>query len=337
MKNKIGLPRILTILAAILLIGALQLPIWQIQLSAPQYPEGLVMKIWANKLAGDVQIINGLNHYIGMQTLHTDDFIEFTVLPYIILSLILFSIITVIFNRRTLYFINAVFIVLVGIISMVDFYRWEYDYGHNLNPTAPIQVPGMAYQPPLIGYKQLLNFGAFSIPDIGGWMFIGSGVCMVLAFIFILISAKRNVRIPHLTIAAAIILFSLTGCSQKPQPIRYGADGCDFCKMTIMDKKFASQIVTDKGKNFRFDDIHCLLEYRKANNLNNENSTSYVNDYSGENLPIKTAETFFIKNPDLKTPMAGHIAGFSSQKDQEQYLQQHGGNAITWSELITEP
>ena len=66
---------------------------------------------------------------------------------------------------------------------MVDFWRWEYAYGHELNPDAPIQVPGMAYQPPLIGYKQLLNFGAFSIPDIGGFLFILVGLLLLIALL----------------------------------------------------------------------------------------------------------------------------------------------------------
>ena len=60
------------------------MPLWQIQLNAPQYPEGLVLKMYPHKLGGSVDIINGLNHYIGMKTLHTKDFIEFTVLPFII-------------------------------------------------------------------------------------------------------------------------------------------------------------------------------------------------------------------------------------------------------------
>jgi hypothetical protein len=56
---------------------------------------------------------------------------------------------------------------------MIDFWLWEYDYGHNLNPNAPIIVPGMSYQPPLLGFKQLLNFGAYSYPDVGGWIMFG--------------------------------------------------------------------------------------------------------------------------------------------------------------------
>jgi len=59
---------------------------------------------------------------------------------------------------------------------MVDFWRWEYNYGHNLNPEAAIIVPGMAYQPPLIGHKRLLNFDAYSFPDVGGWIVIAAGL-----------------------------------------------------------------------------------------------------------------------------------------------------------------
>lgn len=89
MKNKISLlSRILLVLAAVALVYSVFVPIWQIDLDAPQYPEGLVLKIHADKLAGNVDIINGLNHYIGMKTLHTEDFIEFKVLKYIIFFLL---------------------------------------------------------------------------------------------------------------------------------------------------------------------------------------------------------------------------------------------------------
>ena len=84
MKPLNGLAKTLIALGGIMLVIAIFVPIWYIDLDAPQYPEGLRMLIYSNKLAGDVEIINGLNHYIGMQTLHTEDFIEFTVLPCIL-------------------------------------------------------------------------------------------------------------------------------------------------------------------------------------------------------------------------------------------------------------
>src|SRR5688572_9051072 len=131
-KHKV--PRLLVMLAAILLSGAIFLPIWRIELSAPQYPEGLVLQIKANGLSGDVDVVNGLNHYIGMNTLHSEDFIEFTLLPYIIGSLVLFGLIAAFVNRKALYYAYIALFLFVAIVSMVDFYRWEYNYGHNLDP-----------------------------------------------------------------------------------------------------------------------------------------------------------------------------------------------------------
>ncbi len=103
-----------------------------------------------------------------MKTLHAEEFIEFTVLPYIIGFFGLWTILTAFLKSKRAVVILLVCFALFGALAMYDFWRWEYEYGHNLDPTAAIIVPGMAYQPPLIGFKQFLNFGAYSIPDIGG-------------------------------------------------------------------------------------------------------------------------------------------------------------------------
>lgn len=184
-----GLSRVITFICGIGLVGVLFVPLWQIELAAPQYPEGLVLKMYPNKLGGNVDVINGLNHYIGMKTLHANNFIEFTVLPYIIGFFAAFCFIVALINKRKWLTVLLSSFVLFGIIAMIDFYRWNYNYGHDLDPNAAIQVPGMSYQPPLIGYKQLLNFGAYSIPDIGGWIFIGVGLLLLAA---VIIQFKKN-------------------------------------------------------------------------------------------------------------------------------------------------
>jgi copper chaperone NosL len=117
--------------------------------------------------------LTGLNHYIGMKTLHTEDFIEFKILPYIIGALATLTFIAGLINRKKIFFGLVIVFIVTSVLTMADFWRWEYNYGHNLNPEAAIIVPGMAYQPPLIGYKQLLNFAAYSIPDSGGWIYVG--------------------------------------------------------------------------------------------------------------------------------------------------------------------
>ena len=180
-NNLSVLSRVITIICGLGLIAVLFVPLWQIELAAPQYPEGLVLKMYPNKLGGNVDVINGLNHYIGMKTLHAENFLEFTILPYIIGFFAAFCFFVALINKKR--WLNYLFIsfVLFGIVAMVDFYRWNYNYGHDLDPNAAIQVPGMTYQPPLIGYKQLLNFGAYSIPDIGGWIFIVVGLLLLTA------------------------------------------------------------------------------------------------------------------------------------------------------------
>ena len=167
---------ILLSISGIGLVISIFVPIWAIYLEAPQYPEGLGMFLHANKITGDYEIINGLNHYIGMKTIHQEDFWEFKVLPY---ALGFFAVLAFLFaflkKKWGLYFFTALFL-LFGIAFMVDFWLWEYNYGHNLNPNAPIIVPGMSYQPPLLGFKQLLNFGAYSYPDVGGWIMFAVGI-----------------------------------------------------------------------------------------------------------------------------------------------------------------
>ena len=73
--------RMIMAVCGLSLIVTMISPIWRIELNAPQYPEGLALAIHANGIRGNVDIINGLNHYIGMKTLHDKDFPEFTILP----------------------------------------------------------------------------------------------------------------------------------------------------------------------------------------------------------------------------------------------------------------
>lgn len=184
-----------SIIVVILFLATLwAFPMWDIQLAAPQYPGGLSMQIWINDLGGDVEIINGLNHYIGMKTIHKEDFKEFVYLPIIMMSFMGLGLVVFILNRKRYYYIWAGLFVCIGLLSFYDFYSWLYDYGHDLDPKAPIQVPGMSYQPPLIGYKKMLNFEALSQPHIAGWFYIAAGVILALVCFYEWKKSKKAVR-----------------------------------------------------------------------------------------------------------------------------------------------
>jgi copper chaperone NosL len=337
-QGKISGPaRTIAFVCSAALVMVLFLPLWRIELNAPQYPEGLVLKIWPGKLGGDVDIVNGLNHYIGMKTLHANDFIEFTVLPYIIGGLALLSLLVGILGKRKFFYVFTVLFLIVAVESMIDFYKWEYDYGHNLNPDAPIKVPGMAYQPPLIGFKQLLNFGAYSIPDAGGWIFIGVSVLLVTGSIV----EWRKVKQSGLASAAAkgaaamLVFITVSSCQGVPAPIRTGIDNCDFCKMTVADARFGGELITLKGKIYKFDDMHCLLSFMKAGTVPAAAVKNiYLVDFSGTHTLLRAENAFLYKSEDLRSPMGGNIAVFAAEDSLKKMQDQMKGTPEKWNNLI---
>lgn len=166
------------------IIGLLLLfffPMWKIILYAPQYPDGVEMHIYIDKIGGNspgvLQNVNILNHYVGMKYIEPDAIPELQYFPYIIGALILLGAGALLWNRAPGYLIWTLLLIILGAIGMYDFYLWEYDYGHNLSPTAPIKIPGASFQPPLLGTKDILNFVAKSLPHIGGY---GYGLAILL-------------------------------------------------------------------------------------------------------------------------------------------------------------
>ncbi len=336
-NNKIStLSKVLLVLAAFCLASNLILPIWRIDLFAPQYPEGLMLQIYADKLGGNVEIINGLNHYIGMQTLHAENFIEFTVLKYIIGFFSVFILLTAIIGRKMLVYVLFASFMAFSLLSMVDFYRWNYNYGHNLDPNAAIKVPGMSYQPPLIGYKQLLNFGAYSMPDTGGILFISTGL---LLLIVVLIERKLFAKWfrKKATVPAGILMLGMVtflSCSTaQPRAIKINQDACAYCKMTITEAPFAAQLTTLKGRQYVFDDITCLVSYKKENTAI-PYDRFYVADFCSPFSFVDLEHAILLQSDMLRSPMGGNIGGFAVKDSAAVYQSRYNTQTISWAQLI---
>jgi copper chaperone NosL len=323
--------RILFGLAAAFLVISIYVPMWKIDLQAPQYPEGLNLLIYPDKLGGNVEIINGLNHYIGMKTLNSDDFVEFKFLPKIIWAFAALCLLTSVLGRKKVMYALFSAFVLFGIVAMIDFYRWEYDYGHNLDPNAAIVVPGQAYQPPLIGFKQLLNFGAYSIPATGGWLFIGSGALMLLS---VIIEWKRARKSKFTTVSSMLALsLGLSACSQAgPEPIKLNKDNCDYCRMGISDGRFAAELITDKGRVYKFDDIVCMLNYIHENKIPST-VRQYVSDFEQPGTLIEAPAAYFINDEKVGSPMGGNTAAFTRKEAADKYAKQFGVPVTPWQDV----
>ncbi len=189
MKKLSIISRSIIAITSLSIIAAYFLPVWRIDLFAPQYPEGLVMKIWLNNITGQVDIINGLNHYIGMKKISVEMFPEFTYLVYVVAAFILYGLVIAFTGSRKILLSYLIVSAIGGLLALYDFYQWGYDYGHNLDPNAPIKVPGMGYQPPILGHKKLLNFDAYSMPDVGGYVIIS---VVVIAGVIWFIEKRRS-------------------------------------------------------------------------------------------------------------------------------------------------
>lgn len=185
--------RIVLALAAMGLATTYVAPLWHIALKAPQYPEGLGMYIWSSKITGELRSINGLNHYIGMKQIHPEAIPELRLMPQIVAGLVLLGLLAAAWGRRAGLYAWTVILVVGSLVGLADFWRWGYDYGHNLDPEAAIRIPGMSYQPPLIGPKQLLNFQATSWPATAGWFAIGA---VMLAMALSVVEWRRARRVP---------------------------------------------------------------------------------------------------------------------------------------------
>lgn len=320
--------RIVLALASLLLLSVYFLPIWKIDLNAPQYPEGLGMYIEVNTVRGaqegNLESINGLNHYIGMKEIHPDSIPELKIMPWLFGALIVLGLGAAAYGRRWgLYAWTGLFVAL-AIAGMVDFYMWEYDYGHNLDQErAIIKVPGMTYQPPLIGSKQMLNITAVSLPAAGG----------ILAFISLFAGMTLSVlefRTRKAAVSAGLLLL-VAGCSTGPRPIAYGEDVCTHCKMTITDARFGTEAVTEHGKVLAFDSIECLGAHLAS--AETEFVSLWVTDMLDREL-IPAQDAFYAQGEMIQSPMGKNLGAFATAEARNRFRSDDGGCALDWSDVL---
>ncbi|MGX1930925.1 nitrous oxide reductase accessory protein NosL [Flagellimonas sp. 2504JD4-2] len=127
----------------------------------------------------------------------------------------------------------------------------------------------------------------------------------------------------------------LTGCSVKPQEIVYGTDGCHFCRMTIVDQLHAAQIVTTKGKAFKFDAIECMVNHLKDVGPNSV-ALHLCNYYTEPGKLMDATSAIFLISEGIPSPMGEFLTAFETRTDAEFGKNKHGGTLYSWDELLIE-
>jgi hypothetical protein len=177
-------PRMLLIVAAVLLVAIYVFPLWNLTMFAPQYQDGLRLDIYSYKLVGgnhgqDIKEINVLNHYIGMKDLVAEDFTEFKWMPFVVGAIALLVLRAAVHGKMSHLLDVAVLFVYFAGFSLWSFAYKLWWYGHNLSPSAAVKIP--PFMPPLFGYKQLANFEVYSYPGLASYALGLSMIVMVVA------------------------------------------------------------------------------------------------------------------------------------------------------------
>ncbi|NNK83099.1 MAG: hypothetical protein HKO92_08240 [Flavobacteriaceae bacterium] len=190
----------ITMLVGVILPLALFIfPLWNITLEAPQYPIPLGMDIYINDFADanphDIKNINLMNHYVGMKYI-PESIPEFKIFPAVIIAMVVIGLLIGFKANYEWYLVWFIVMCLLGAAGMYDFYLWEHDYGHNLDPKAIMKFTNpdgsiMGFQPPLFGSKDILNFRAHSYPQLGAY-FLAIG--MVLSFVAFVLGKKEKTK-----------------------------------------------------------------------------------------------------------------------------------------------
>ncbi len=132
-----------------------------------------------------------------------------------------------------------------------------------------------------------------------------------------------------------LLLLPLLSCNPTPESINFGKDSCVHCKMLIMDQKWGAEIVTSKGKIFKFDDLNCLVIYLQESNLNSESIAHLlVIDYMNPGQLINAYEAWYIKSDNLRSPMASGVAAVSTNTAMNLFIDENGGVSMNWDEAM---
>jgi len=132
-----------------------------------------------------------------------------------------------------------------------------------------------------------------------------------------------------------LLLFLLPSCGNKPEPINYGQDECEFCRMQISDNRYGTELVTDKGKIYKFDSIECLIEFAVVKNLIGDvDQNLLVTDFPNPSTFIDATKAFYVQNNNFRSPMGLNVSAFDSEISRQKFVAEGGGDLLNWIDVI---
>jgi len=134
-----------------------------------------------------------------------------------------------------------------------------------------------------------------------------------------------------------IVSLSFISCSTEPEPLVFGTDICHFCKMTLMDNKFGAELVTKKGKVYKFDDMNCFLNfYNSGYEPVEEFQHKLVIDYANPGKLFDATNGFYLKSSEIRSPMNGQVAAFETKAGMDNFKKEWKAIYLGWGEVTTQ-
>lgn len=302
------------------------------------------MQIGASSISGNVDQINLLNHYIGMRKIIPAQIPELTYIPWAILGILGLGVLVLFSGRKKWGMLWLSLVGLASVAGMIDFYNWGYNYGHNLDPHAPIKIPGFSYQPPLLGFKQILNIEAYSWPDLGTFAF-ALGLALAIGVIFwesffrsageegpFFLRWMAPVRVKKTSVLRSLFLLAIVSCTNtKPEPLQTGVDHCHTCHMKIADARFGGEVITEKGRIYKFDSVQCLHEYLST--TKDQVKSTLVADYFVPETLVEVESAHFLSSPTITVPMGDGIVASRDLSAIEKTKNLNPGKVTDWKGL----
>ncbi len=179
LRKQYPVPTILLLTATAFLLISIFFPYWIMEMDAPQYPDGLRVEVFVNKIIGDVEELDLLNHYIGMRTLNEGATIERNLSVFAIVALCLSTTAAVFVHNRWAVFL-ALPVLVYPFIFLLDLFLWLRFFGQNLDSSAPLSSAIEPFTPPLIGNKAIANFIVHT--NVGSGFYIACIAVALVAF-----------------------------------------------------------------------------------------------------------------------------------------------------------
>lgn len=136
-----------------------------------------------------------------------------------------------------------------------------------------------------------------------------------------------------LMVSAVVLVFFATACSQEPVEIHYASDECAHCKMMITNKQFASQLITEKGKAYKFDAIECMAVYHRENKDDLSGSRLWASNYNEPGTWLDAFEAQYVKSEVINSPMGESLLAFPSKEAAEEHVEDKPGRMLLWDEV----